>query len=593
MGLTDCPAESRRQLCRGVAMAVTVFYGLLFLLAVLNLMVFIVFRTRSNNFFYGLFLLLAAAANGGYLFVALSHSLGEAIMATKISYMGGCFLPSILLICVIEFCQLRIGWIGRLILVTGAFAEFVMVLTIGYSDVFYKDLSFSRADHLSRLGYATGSGYMVFVVVVYLYLLSILGVCIYAFREKTSVSYKNMVYLLAAALIAALAYFVLRYLYLQINFVPLAFALDGIIILSLQHRLAIYDVSATVAESILNQGNYGYIVLDRHKNFIASDEAARHFFPQVQPLHVDFSLPQDDPFFMKLTELMARLDDTLNGTVGYMENHGREYKIEVEYLTAANGHKNGYYVEMTDATEVRENERRILNYNEKLKSAVAEETKHLKDVQDQMLLGMANMIENRDNSTGGHIRRTSMGVKILVKELMARDEWDGIFTAKYCEAMIKAAPLHDVGKIAVDDDILKKPGRFTPGEFEQMKMHAPKGAELLHSVIAGIEDPYFVQIAENMAHYHHERWNGTGYPDKLQGDAIPMEARVMAIADVYDALVSKRCYKDAMTYEEAANIIMEGMGTQFDPSLEDVFVTCRPRLERYYDVQLKLSDEAC
>ena len=144
----------------------------------------------------------------------------------------------------------------------------------------------------------------------------------------------------------------------------------------------------------------------------------------------------------------------------------------------------------------------------------------------------------------------------------------------------------------MDDDILKKPGRFTPAEFEQMKKHAPKGAELLHTVIGDIEDPYFVKIAENMAHYHHERWNGSGYPDKLKGEQIPMEARVMAIADVYDALVSKRCYKDPMTYEQAANIIRECMGTQFDPALESVFETCRPRLEKYYDAQLDLAEQA-
>ncbi len=573
-------------------MTITVFYGLMYLLAVFNLMIYIVFRTRSNNFIYGLFLLVATVANGGYLFVALSRSLGEVAMATKVSLMGGCFVPSILLICVIDLCQIRIGWGGRLFLVSAAFAEYMMVLTIGYSDIFYKNLSFTRENHLSQLFYDIGGGYVVFVITVYLYLIFIFGICIYAFREKLSVSYKNMVYLLAASVLTALLYFLRRYTQSGINLMPLAFVLDGIIILRLQHRMAIYDVSSIVANSILNQGNYGYIVLDKHKNFIASDEAARRFFPQVVPLHVDFSLPQDDPFFMKLTELMMQLDDTLNEAVGYMENHGREYKIEAAYLTETNRYHNGYYLEITDATEVRENERRILDYNEKLRAAVTKETQRLKDAQDQMLLGMANMIENRDNSTGGHIKRTSMGVKILAKELMSRDEWEGVFTARYCEAMIKAAPLHDLGKIAVDDDILKKPGRFTPGEFEQMKMHAPKGAELLHSVIAGIEDPYFVQIAENMAHYHHERWNGTGYPDKLEGEAIPLEARVMAIADVYDALVSKRCYKDAMTYEEAAKIIMEGMGSQFDPSLEDVFVACRSRLEKYYDAQLKQAEEA-
>ena len=142
--------------------------------------------------------------------------------------------------------------------------------------------------------------------------------------------------------------------------------------------------------------------------------------------------------------------------------------------------------------------------------------------------------------------------------------------------------MHDLGKIAVDDAILRKPGKFTPEEFEIMKTHAKEGQRIVHQILEGTDDKYFQQIAENVAHYHHERMDGSGYPDKLKGEEIPIEARIMAIADVYDALVSKRVYKEKMSFEEANKIIMDGMGTQFDKNLEKYYVNARPKLEKYY-----------
>ena len=142
--------------------------------------------------------------------------------------------------------------------------------------------------------------------------------------------------------------------------------------------------------------------------------------------------------------------------------------------------------------------------------------------------------------------------------------------------------MHDLGKIAVDDAILRKPGRFTPEEFEVMKTHAAEGARIVHEILSGTDDYEFHIIAENVAHYHHERWDGSGYPEGLSGEDIPLEARIMAIADVYDALVSKRVYKEAMSFEKADSIIMEGMGSQFDKSLEPYYLRARQHLERYY-----------
>jgi putative two-component system response regulator len=197
---------------------------------------------------------------------------------------------------------------------------------------------------------------------------------------------------------------------------------------------------------------------------------------------------------------------------------------------------------------------------------------------------MATMVESRDNSTGGHIKRTSDCIRILVDEITKQKVFN--LSEAFCKNLIKAAPMHDLGKIAVDDQVLRKPGKFTPEEFEEMKKHAAEGARIVHEILKSTDDVDFKIIAENVAHYHHERWDGSGYPSGLKGDNIPLEARIMAIADVYDALVSKRVYKESMSFEKADKIIMESFGKHFDKRLEPCYVSARPRLEEYY---LKIS----
>ena len=195
------------------------------------------------------------------------------------------------------------------------------------------------------------------------------------------------------------------------------------------------------------------------------------------------------------------------------------------------------------------------------------------------------MVESRDNSTGGHIRRTSDVVRILTDTIRSGEALQ--ISDDFCKNLVKAAQMHDLGKISVDDDILRKPGRFTPEEFDKMKVHAAEGARVVHEILKDTDDTDFRVIAENVAHYHHERMDGSGYPEGLKGEEIPLEARIMAIADVYDALVSKRVYKDSYSFDRADQIILEGMGTQFDPGLKVYYETARPKLEEYYSNVLK------
>ena len=211
---------------------------------------------------------------------------------------------------------------------------------------------------------------------------------------------------------------------------------------------------------------------------------------------------------------------------------------------------------------------------------VLEKTKSIQTMYDNTILGIATLIESRDNSTGGHIKRTSEGVRLLVNE-MKKDKTIN-YPESFYENIIKAAPMHDLGKIAVDDRILRKPGKFSEEEYNEMKKHPTEGARIIAEILDESFNKDFKQIAINVAHYHHEKVDGTGYPLGLKGDEIPIEARIMAIADVYDALVSKRVYKEKLSFEEANKIIMDGFGNHFDKKLEKYYVSARPKLEKYY-----------
>ena len=239
-----------------------------------------------------------------------------------------------------------------------------------------------------------------------------------------------------------------------------------------------------------------------------------------------------------------------------------------------------YMFKIEDETSVHNYINMLDESNVRLEKMLKENDSQIRSLQEQMLIGMAHMVENRDSNTGSHIKRTSNVVSILVDYLRQKDSRS--LPDFFYDSLITAAPMHDIGKIAVDDRILRKPGRFTPEEYEEMKSHPEKGAMIIENLLTSIETPEFVQIVCNVTRYHHERYDGGGYPNKLKGENIPYEARIMAVADVYDALVSQRCYKEAMSFDKAYSIVIEGMGSQFDPSLRECFEACRSKLEAYY-----------
>jgi len=215
----------------------------------------------------------------------------------------------------------------------------------------------------------------------------------------------------------------------------------------------------------------------------------------------------------------------------------------------------------------------LRNKSDYLEKEVEQRTREIVAIQNVTILAMASLAETRDNETGNHIRRTQYYVKALAEKLQDHPRFSHFLTPDNITMLFRSAPLHDIGKVGIPDRILLKPGRLSPQEFEIMKTHAPLGMRAIEKAEKALGVGLgFLSFAKEIAMSHHEKWNGSGYPEGLAGDAIPVSARLMALADVYDALISRRVYKDGMPHEKAAAIIMEGRGSHFDPDIVDAFL---------------------
>jgi putative two-component system response regulator len=234
---------------------------------------------------------------------------------------------------------------------------------------------------------------------------------------------------------------------------------------------------------------------------------------------------------------------------------------------------------------------------EYLRTEVEKQTRLVSAIQDVTILAMASLAETRDSDTGNHIRRTQYYVQELAHRLKDHPRFRSFLTPENIELLFKSAPLHDIGKVGIPDRILLKPGRFEPEEMEIMKTHTTLGRDaIVHAETALSIEVDFLTMAKEIAYSHQEKWDGSGYPEGLSGDDIPISARLMAVADVYDALISRRVYKEGMPHEKAVGIIQQGSGSHFDPDVVDAFMeaaeTFRDIARRYADSDTDLEQKA-
>ncbi len=571
------------------SMTVQVFYNTIFVISILLSAIYVyIWHKHYNSSFTMIFTLVPVACLGYKLYVE-AMTLESAVIAMQIIYIGGCFLQLFIDLSMINLCNIEIpGYLraGMFLICALCYGS---ILTIGKSDLFYKNISFVTDNGYGNLVREYGPMHTVFYVVLALLFAVGIFVIIFSWFRKKQVPRRILLLLLVLDTICIVSFFFIRRIMNGLELVPVGYCLAEAIFLRIGYRVNLYDVTETVIASMVHERSIGYISVDFRYRYLGSNDIAKMIIPELDDLRVDEKIRSKT----SMSAILEYIDcfrknpsmDTFEYIVGEEENdpgNVRIYAVNVNYLFDGT-RRRGYIITFADDTARKRYIRLLDRYNEDLHREVEKKTEHIVVMQDNLIMSLAMMVESRDNSTGGHIKRTSEGVRILVDEIRK----DGAFSLSedFCEDVVKAAPMHDLGKIAVDDAILRKPGKFTPEEYEKMKAHAAEGARVIHEVLKDIDDSSFKVIAENVAHYHHERWDGSGYPEHLSGEEIPIEARIMAVADVYDALVSRRVYKDAYDYEKANMIILEGMGTQFDPGMRTIYEKARPALENYYNQQ--------
>ena len=561
------------------------YYILLVTSLVLTGLYMLVWR-RHYDVHITLLFVLIPIVNLSHLMLAQARNLEAALLAAKFTYLGGPFLQLMIMLAVFGLCRIGVNRWLRVSLLLLCLGEYFCVLTIGWNGLFYRSVELLRINGVTSLQKEYGPLHTFVQGMVILYFLISITVIIRTMRRNNQIGRKILIMMIFPEIVSLLGYFVGRLLFPQSDFLPLTYVAAQLVYLLIARRLNLYDVTETVMAAMAETGDTGFITFDAKYNYLGSNATARQILPELCELTVDLSLKRSSRMENLLMPWLRQFDSDpsdqeANGH--FYEKDDRIYLCTVGDLDLRRGVK-GYRIVITDDTLDRRYIKLLDGFNRDLQEQVAQKTADIVRMSDNQILSMAVMVESRDNSTGGHIRRTSDVVRMLLDTMRSRNQVPEGYslTDDFCRMLIKASPMHDLGKIAVDDAVLRKPGRFTSEEYEKMKTHAAEGARIVHEILKDTSDDAFRILAENVAHYHHERWDGTGYPEGLKGDAIPPEARIMAVADVYDALVSKRVYKDSMSFEQADSIMLEGMGSQFDPHLKDAYVAARPALEAYY-----------
>ena len=555
------------------------YYTVLFAISLILVLAYAVVWHKHYDLFLSLIFCFVPIGNLGYLLEERALSIPEVLISIKVTYIGGSYLILFIMFAIFNMCDLKLKKPLRFTLLIITTAIFLPVLTIGKGTYFYKDIQGTLVDGRLELTKVYGPGHTIYYIMLVTYVLISCSVILYSQKKKRDVSTRTIKYLLAGELTTVFIFFVVKFFKLEIDLTPLGYIIDEIFILVIASRLHLYDVTDTVIDTISLNEEIGFINLDKKFNYLGSNSLSKKIFPALEEVRIDQNVSKNESLNQEIVPKIQRfIKDNSKDT--FLKKYGEKvYQVNINYLYNGN-HKRGYMLFIQDDTQDQKYIKLMENFNSKLQDEVAQKTEHIVRMHDNLILSIASMVESRDNSTGGHIKRTSEGVHILMTEIMKGNEFN--ISKEFCKDIIKAAPMHDLGKIAVDDAILRKPGRFTPEEYEKMKIHAEEGARIVREILKETDDATFRKIAENIAHYHHERWDGSGYPCGLKGEEIPLEARIMAVADVYDALVSKRVYKEKMNFKRADQIIMEGMGKQFDKRLEKYYTAARPKLEAYY-----------
>lgn len=543
----------------------------------------------KNSVLQYIILLILVVSNLGFYFLSSSATLEEAIVAQKMTYFAGAFLPVFYFLLVLEICHIKIPKLLNVVLLMIQCIIYGLSCTIGKNELFYKNVSFYVKNGNGILIREYGPFHILLPISMYFYMGAAIAVTIFALAKNRTINRRGIIAMVVLCVFAVGTYLFERALHITYDFSPVVndlLMIGALIPVYKSNLYTVYEKRDIINEQL---GQKGFLTFDKKRTYQNCNEYMSNIFPELANYRVGQKLEGCSKELQKLVDQIDKFEGKQQENSAKEHSHnkltpfwinGKYYEGLIHSVTNSFGIPKGYTIELNDDTADRMIIELKERYNDELAKEVEEKTKRIREIQQKTILGMAQMVESRDLSTGGHIKRTSDVVGIFAKKLLLSEL---PLDKHFLGLVIRSAPMHDLGKIGVDDAVLRKQGRFTDEEYSIMKKHSEIGYHMVKEILSGVEEEEFVSVAENVAHYHHEKINGTGYPHGLKGEEIPVEARIMALADVFDALVSKRCYKDAFSFDKAFEIIEKDSGTHFDEQLARVFISCRTELEDYYN----------
>lgn len=534
-------------------------YTLLLFVQVLNVLAmfivaYYVLRHWSNRTHGYLFASAVAIIinNTGYLFEMLGKDSNSALLGTQFSYLGKPFIALTMFLFTADLCKFKINSAWKKVLYIGAVLITVLVLSCRYQDLYYSSVTFTNSGFFPHNVYGHGIAY-------YLYMISLVGYQVMAIvlivrRYRKVRASKEKRQLVGTALMSLVVMVGLGIFFTGVtggyDTTQLAYFVCALIFVLFMVRYNSFEDFELVRNFLAENTDEGIIAVEGIDSeiFYYNDIAAA-IYPELNNKQVKYAKDlKVNPFVEKKIFVNKKI-----------------YETSVKEVFSEKGYEQRLLVILNDVTET-------YKQTQSLRTEVIRKTEDITRIQKSVIMSLADMVEARDGYTGAHIKNTQDYVRIIVEGLIEEGYKEDGFDENEGYMIIDAAPLHDIGKISVPDSILGKPGKLTDEEYEIIKKHTIDGANIVDQTLNNVEDDEYLETAHEIALYHHEKWDGTGYPIGLMGKEIPIGARIMAVADVYDALTSERSYKAAFTSEKASEILIEGRGKHFDSHLVDVFL---------------------
>lgn len=505
----------------------------------------------------------------GYWFGIQSNSAEASILAYKLMYLGGCSLYFILVLFFVRYYKIKTPKLFFPIFALLCIMLTGVTLTMDQQHWFYQSYTFAYETGVPVLIKEYGILHTVYMVMEAAVAVGLVMMVIYQSVKRKDKEKWEPFLLVAVPLIPAAIHLGRLYLPTQIDLASIGILLSEILLIILIYRLKIYDINDTAKQLIIDSMDDAIVVVDHNYLYKDANEQSIVLFPELAKAKKD----------TKLEDISSYLDQILKSedtSLFYVGNWIYEPHVKT---IRRNNQIRGYVIWYLDVTESEKRKELVLSYQQDLEKEVIKKTAQIEEIQEQIIISFANIIEIRDTITGEHVRRTSSYAEKIAAVLFQNGDYSETVDERFIRLLYSAAPLHDVGKIMVSDSILNKPGKLTEEEWILMKKHAENGQSILKNALAKIQDVDYYNIVCEVAMYHHERWIGGGYPEALSGEAIPLSARIMAIADVFDALTSERPYKEIYDYDVAFEIIKKERGLHFDPVLVDAFLSIREEIE--------------